>query len=108
MGTAVGTEVFIDHGWRAGAALSMAWSGWQFFVLFLRGPHCDRKTWLGFQGGLKPYKIVPRAPQGDEEAANPRNEMVEESSSSEKREESIEDAGASTAIETPVNDEKSL
>ncbi|KIM36582.1 hypothetical protein M413DRAFT_424725 [Hebeloma cylindrosporum] len=52
MGTSVGTKVFVHHGWRACAALGMAWYGFQIFVLLLRGPHCERRTWLGYQGGM--------------------------------------------------------
>lgn len=58
MGTSVGTQVFVKYGWRPGAALSLAWSGWQLFILLLRGPHCERFTWLGYQGGLEPRKWV--------------------------------------------------
>ncbi|KAK0430727.1 major facilitator superfamily domain-containing protein [Armillaria borealis] len=58
MGTSVGSEVFIKYGWRAGAALSLGWSGWQLFMLLLRGPHCERRTWFGYQGGLEPRKSV--------------------------------------------------
>jgi hypothetical protein len=58
MGTAVGTKVFIQYGWRAAAAVNMAWLGWQLFILLLRGPHCDRWTWFGYQGGLESKKSV--------------------------------------------------
>ncbi len=80
MGTAVGTKVFIEHGWRAGAALSVAWSGWQFFILFLRGPHCDRKTWFGYQGGLMPYSKtqVLRRTQSDVENRTPVGEAADD------------------------------
>lgn len=48
----MGTDVFIKYGWRAGAALSMGWYGWQLAILLVRGPHCERYTWLGYEGGL--------------------------------------------------------
>lgn len=51
MGTSVGTEVFVKYGWRPAAALSVAWSGFTLVVLFLRGPHCSRYTWFGYEGG---------------------------------------------------------
>ncbi|KAG5637108.1 hypothetical protein H0H81_005746 [Sphagnurus paluster] len=51
LGTAVGAEVFIQYGWRASAALSVAWYGWQLAILLVRGPHCERYTWFGFEGG---------------------------------------------------------
>ncbi|KAG7444106.1 MFS general substrate transporter [Guyanagaster necrorhizus] len=58
MGTSAGSKVFIKYGWRAGAGLSLGWSGWQLFMLLLRGPHCDRRVWFGYQGGLEPRKSV--------------------------------------------------
>ncbi|KAF8073364.1 MFS superfamily [Lyophyllum atratum] len=61
LGTSVGTKVFISHGWRAGAALSMGWYAWQLFILFLRGPHCRRFTWFGYEGGLEARKSVVEA-----------------------------------------------
>ncbi|KAI0056397.1 MFS general substrate transporter [Artomyces pyxidatus] len=53
MGTAVGTKLFVQHGWRASAILMLSWTVWQLFVLLLRGPHCERYTWFGYQGGLE-------------------------------------------------------
>lgn len=61
MGSSVGTEVFLRHGWRAGAALGMAWYGLQFVFLLVRGPHCRRFTWVGFEGGLEARKSVVEA-----------------------------------------------
>ena len=71
MGTAVGTKVFIEHGWRPAAALNLAWYGWQLFVLLLRGPHCLRHTWFGYEGGLESRKSVVEArSRKDEEAVS--------------------------------------
>ncbi|EIN12181.1 hypothetical protein PUNSTDRAFT_33882, partial [Punctularia strigosozonata HHB-11173 SS5] len=56
MGTATGTKVFVQHGWRASAALSMGWMGWQLVILLLRGPHVPRYTWFGYAGGLEARK----------------------------------------------------
>jgi hypothetical protein len=58
MGTAVGTEVFVNHGWRAAAALSMGWYGWQLLVLLARGPHVKRYTWFGYEGGIEARKSI--------------------------------------------------
>lgn len=73
MGTSVGSEVFVRFGWRACGALSLGWMGWQLFILMIRGPHCDRKTWIGWQGGWEPRKSVMeerlRKPLQAEEAA---------------------------------------
>ncbi|KZP09100.1 MFS superfamily [Athelia psychrophila] len=61
MGTSVGTQVFVKYGWRASAAVSMAWFGFQLFMLFLRGPHVKRYTWFGYEGGLEARKSVVTA-----------------------------------------------
>lgn len=53
MGTAVGTQVFIEYGWRPAAALSIAWSGFTLAVMLARGPHCARHTWFGYEGGFE-------------------------------------------------------
>ncbi|KAF9474595.1 MFS general substrate transporter [Pholiota conissans] len=55
-GTSVGTTVFVEHGWRACALLGMALYGFQVFILLLRGPHCSRKTWFGYEGGWALFK----------------------------------------------------
>ncbi|KAF8187755.1 MFS superfamily, partial [Pholiota molesta] len=56
IGTSVGTAIFVEHGWRACALLGMALYGFQLAVLLLRGPHCSRTTWFGYEGGLGLYK----------------------------------------------------
>ncbi|KAJ3504187.1 hypothetical protein NLJ89_g8069 [Agrocybe chaxingu] len=58
MGTAVGTNVFINHGWRAGAGLSMGLFGLSLLFLLGRGPHCRQYTWIGYEGGLEARKSV--------------------------------------------------
>ena len=69
MGTSVGAQVFTEHGWRPDAALNLAWTGWGLFVLFLRGPHCPRYTWIGWQGGFELRKSVVDARKREAEAA---------------------------------------
>ncbi|TFK57217.1 MFS general substrate transporter [Heliocybe sulcata] len=61
IGTSVGTKVFVEHGWRASAGLSLALCGWQLAILFLRGPHCGLKTWIGWEGGWEARKSVVEA-----------------------------------------------
>ena len=70
MGTSVGSKVFTEHGWRPDASLNLAWTGFTLFVLFLRGPHCPRYTWIGWQGGfeLRKSRVVARQ-QAEREAA---------------------------------------
>ncbi|KAI0738850.1 major facilitator superfamily domain-containing protein [Daedaleopsis nitida] len=78
MGTAVGSKVFVEHGWRADASVNLAWTAWTLFVLFLRGPHCPRYTWIGWQGGfeLRKSRVLARLEREravavtDEEKAN--------------------------------------
>ncbi|PBK65681.1 MFS general substrate transporter [Armillaria solidipes] len=52
MGSSVGSRVFLESGWRAGAGLSLGWTGIGFLMLLIRGPHCERKTWFGYEGGF--------------------------------------------------------
>ncbi|KAF7364394.1 MFS superfamily [Mycena sanguinolenta] len=51
MGTSVGSNIFLNHGWRACAAFSVGLSGAQLIILLVRGPHCRRYTWFGWEGG---------------------------------------------------------
>lgn len=79
MGTAVGTAVFNHHGWRAAAALNLGWEGFCLIVLLLRGPHCARYTWFGWEGGSawrkKPLDPPPNQPSHEKEPAPvPENE----------------------------------
>ncbi|PBK65674.1 MFS general substrate transporter [Armillaria solidipes] len=53
MGADVGSRVFLTAGWRAGAGLSLGWTGACLLLLLLRGPHCERNTWFGYEGGFK-------------------------------------------------------
>ena len=68
MGTAVGTKVFVEHGWRAAAGVSLAWYGAQLVFLLVRGPHCERYTWFGWEGGAEPRKGVVDARKAAREA----------------------------------------
>ncbi|KAF8194412.1 major facilitator superfamily domain-containing protein [Mycena galopus ATCC 62051] len=58
MGTSAGTEVFTRYGWRAAAALNLGFYGWIILIMMLRGPHCARYTWFGFEGGWEARKSV--------------------------------------------------
>lgn len=60
MGTAVGSTIFLKFGWRAGAGFSLGLTGFQLLVLLARGPHCDRYTWFGWQGGMEMRKSKPK------------------------------------------------
>jgi hypothetical protein len=67
MGTAVGAKVFVQHGWRAAAGLSLAWYATQLVFLLVRGPHCERYTWFGWEGGAEPNKSVVDARKKERE-----------------------------------------
>ncbi|KAG2047964.1 MFS general substrate transporter [Suillus hirtellus] len=58
-GTSVGSDVFVGYGWRANAALFMAMNVLQLSVLILRGPHCPRNRWFGYEGGFELWKMLP-------------------------------------------------
>jgi len=67
IGTSVGTHIFINFGWRAGAALSMGFYAWATFLLLIRGPHCKRYTWFGYEGGLEARKVAAERGRLEEE-----------------------------------------
>ncbi|KAF7318469.1 MFS general substrate transporter [Mycena chlorophos] len=58
MGTSAGTKVFTAFGWRAAAALNMGFYGWILITIVARGPHCERYTWFGYEGGWLPVRRV--------------------------------------------------
>ncbi|KAF8208984.1 major facilitator superfamily domain-containing protein [Mycena galopus ATCC 62051] len=58
IGTSAGTEVFTKYGWRAAAALNLGFYAWMLFIMMLRGPHCARYTWFGFEGGWEARKSI--------------------------------------------------
>lgn len=67
MGTAVGSKVYTQAGWRAAGALSIAWSAFALVVLLSRGPHVPRYTWFGWQGGYKPVRRHHKDTEGPSE-----------------------------------------
>lgn len=36
--------------------------GFELFILLLRGPHCSRYTWFGYEGGLSARKGIEKKP----------------------------------------------
>lgn len=68
MGTAAGTHIFLQFGWRPAAALSLGLYAFQILVLLCRGPHCERYTWFGYEGGLESRKSVVEARKKEKEA----------------------------------------
>ncbi|KAG2114358.1 major facilitator superfamily domain-containing protein [Suillus discolor] len=69
MGTSVGTQVFVQHGWRACSILMLALHAFEILVLLLRGPHCSRKRWFGYEGGFEARRRVilerEKSPSGE-------------------------------------------
>ena len=84
MGTSVGSKVFTEHGWRADAALNLAWTGFTLVVLLARGPHVPRYTWFGWKGGweLRKSRVLARqvaerdAASAAEEDGDPGNTVA--------------------------------
>jgi len=58
MGSSAGTKVFLTYGWRATAAMTLGFTAWALLILMLRGPHCSRYTWFGFEGGWESKRAV--------------------------------------------------
>ncbi|KIJ14980.1 Drug:H+ antiporter-1 family protein [Paxillus involutus ATCC 200175] len=65
VGSSIGTEVFVRHGWRACALLMLSLYGFQLAMLLLRGPHCPRTHWFGWAGGFEARKSVLKAREKD-------------------------------------------
>jgi len=58
MGSSAGTYIFLKYGWRAAAAFNLALNTFDLAVLLVRGPHCSRYAWFGYEGGIEPRKSV--------------------------------------------------
>ncbi|KAH9919162.1 MFS general substrate transporter [Epithele typhae] len=100
MGTSVSAQVFTQHGWRPTAALNLAWTGWGLFVLFLRGPHCPRYTWIGWQGGWELRKSVVDARTREEKERTEQGVVGTDGAEAEDRKEEPR------VSDVPVRDEK--
>ncbi|KAJ7663272.1 major facilitator superfamily domain-containing protein [Mycena polygramma] len=85
-GTAIGTHIYLHSGWRACAAFSVGLSGLQLIVLLVRGPHCQRYTWVGWEGGWQARRVRAEVPDGDEDTstATPSSVMAEMGNGGEK------------------------
>ncbi|KAK0448009.1 MFS superfamily [Armillaria borealis] len=74
MGSSVGSRVFLENGWRAGVGLSLGWTGIGFLMFLIRGPHCERKTWFGYEGGFGVRRDVEQ--KGEETSGKDWTENV--------------------------------
>jgi hypothetical protein len=45
----VSTVLFTRYGWRVAAGFALGLMGLELLVLVVRGPHCRRKTWFGYE-----------------------------------------------------------
>ena len=77
MGTSVGTQVFVQHGWQACSLLMLALYAFQLGMLVLRGPHCPRHHWYGWMGGFEARKSAVETQERDDatEAATQMDEL---------------------------------
>ncbi|KAF8268532.1 major facilitator superfamily domain-containing protein [Lactarius quietus] len=75
-GTSVGTKLFVPHGWRASGGLMLGWTAWQLLVLLSRGPHCNRYTWFGYEGGMEWRKNAVEGHASDIETGKGTNQVA--------------------------------
>ncbi|TFY75752.1 hypothetical protein EWM64_g8260 [Hericium alpestre] len=80
IGTAVGSKLFTTYGWRASAGLSLGLTGFMLCILLLRGPHCERYTWFGYEGGTEWRKDVVMKNQREKAEAQKGGEAEAEKS----------------------------
>ncbi|KAJ6551737.1 major facilitator superfamily domain-containing protein [Mycena capillaripes] len=52
MGTAVGTKLFAEGGYKLSSGIRVVFGGLELLFLVLRGPHVARTTWVGWDGGI--------------------------------------------------------
>ncbi|KAJ7080577.1 MFS DHA1 protein [Mycena belliarum] len=53
MGTAVGTKLFAEGGYKLSSGVRVVFAGVQLLLLIARGPHVSRRTWVGWEGGVE-------------------------------------------------------
>ncbi|KAK7052462.1 MFS DHA1 protein [Favolaschia claudopus] len=58
MGTAVGTKLYVEHGYKFSSGIRVVFGGVELLILLMRGPHVGRKTWVGWEGGMDMRKRV--------------------------------------------------
>ncbi|KAF9067167.1 MFS DHA1 protein [Rhodocollybia butyracea] len=52
MGTAVGTKLYTEGGYKLSSGIRVVFGGMELLLLMLRGPHVSRTTWIGWEGGM--------------------------------------------------------
>ncbi|KAJ7096878.1 major facilitator superfamily domain-containing protein [Mycena epipterygia] len=102
MGTSVGSTIYLQHGWRACAALSVGLSGWNLIILLVRGPHSRRYTWVGWEGGWAARRRRHSASGGLEASSVEENEGEKGERAGEKDvNEGRDEQGAHSALLPP-------
>ncbi|KAG8856474.1 hypothetical protein FRB96_006440 [Tulasnella sp. 330] len=71
VGSAVGSKIYLSSGWRASAGASIGFSGLMLIVMLMRGPHCKRYTWFGWEGGARFAKDTPTVVRDEENKIDP-------------------------------------
>lgn len=70
--------MFVKYGWRAASALATASFAFLLFILLLRGPHCPREKWFGYQGGIGMMRKKRNVMDVDVAKVSTRSELDEE------------------------------
>ena len=80
----MGTKLFVSHGWHASAGLMLGWTALQLVVLLARGPHCNRYTWFGYEGGIEWRKSAVEGHEFDTEKRKGTNQVAAVEASKDK------------------------
>ncbi|VDB92119.1 unnamed protein product [Peniophora sp. CBMAI 1063] len=75
IGSAAGSKIFLEHGWRANGALIVGFCSFSLIVLLLRGPHVGRYIWFGYGGGLAWRRERPVSARDAETASTLKDVM---------------------------------
>ncbi|KAG8906717.1 hypothetical protein FRB99_006315 [Tulasnella sp. 403] len=61
VGSAVGSQIFLNKGWRTAYCAAIGFVGFMLLVLLAKGPHSARYVWVGWDGGARLTKSEPSA-----------------------------------------------
>ena len=98
----MGSKLFLSHGWRASGGLTLGLTAWALVLLLTRGPHCNRYTWFGYEGGMEWRKKAVEGDASGTEKGQGTNQVVavelEEASNDGKRASSKPSTNPSTNV----------
>ena len=83
----------------------MGWYGLQIAILLVRGPHCKRSTWFGYEGGIEARKSVVEARNKEMESGSGPGTPALSSAGKEK---DLEGATDDIGRYSPLEREKTL